>query len=232
MGVALALALLASMAIGTAGAAAEGPVFLTKAVVGERAPSEIQMTGTMGVALLETKGGTKVECSDGSGSSVSGTVVGPKGAKRGQLVFTGCKTGEFVCENAGPGVVQTVLLEGELGPITSSLPGLRLWAEGDKGGTLVEASCGGGAIRARIVGTIIGAISGAAGTGPETGKLLPSGKISFSQSHGAQKYQSFEGGEKGQLEVSLNEAGFEDLGASGSGTLRTAISTLELGVTK
>jgi hypothetical protein len=221
---------MSAVAAGTASATI--PEFLTKAVVGETAPTNIPLSGTVGVAVLETVAKNKVECKDAAGTAISGTVTSKNTTAKNVTKFTECKSGEFVCENAGAGIIETKPLEGELGPITASLPGIRLWAEGNKGGVLASFTCAGGAIKIEVRGTITGSLGGSAGSDEFTGKLLPTGSLTFSQSAGTQKYQGFEGGEKGQLESNLNGGAFEKAGQSVVAKLKTVPSTLELGVTK
>jgi hypothetical protein len=87
-----------------------------------------------------------------------------------------------------------------------------------------------------VRGSLIGSLSGAAGTtatAAETGKILPSGKLTFAESAGIQKYQKFEGTEPAeQLESSIGGGAFEKSGQSVIATLKTVPATWGLGVTK
>jgi hypothetical protein len=210
------------------------PVFLTKTVVAEGV--KIPIKATLGAAFLEGKSGSKITC---TGGSSTGEVTGPKTSKKNVSTFVGCVTGEFKCESAGQaeGVIVTKSLEAKLNGITSSLPGERLFDEGEgRKGKLAEFSCAGGAIAVIVKGSLIGSLSGAAGTNAETGKLLPSGNLTFAEAGGIQKYTSFsegpEKGEKEQLESSVGGKPFEQSGQSVVAKLTTVPSTWELGVTK
>jgi hypothetical protein len=231
-GVCVAVAL-AAAAIAASSAPAE-PEFLTKTVVAEGV--KIPFTATLGAAFLEgSVSKSKIECSGGTGH---GEVTGPRTTKDNVTTFTGCKSGGFPCESgATEGTIVTNVLKGVLNGITSSLPGVKLFPEATgRGGELAAFSCAGGAIGVKVKGSIIGSLSGAAGTNPETGKLLSSGKLSFAESGGIQKYTSFsegpEAGEKEQLEAKVGEGSFEKSGQSVIATLKTVPATWEIGVTK
>jgi hypothetical protein len=229
-----AVAALALTAAFSAVASAE-PEYLTKAVVPEG--SKIPLTATLGAAFLEgAVSKTKIECAAGTGG---GEVTGPRTSKNSVTTFTGCKSGGFPCNSAGDGegVIKTFPLEGKLNGLTSSLPGVRFFPEGTgRGGILAEFACAGGSIPVKVKGSVIGSISGAAGTGPETGKLLSSGKITFAEKEGIQKYLAFsEGPEKGeseQLESKAGEGAYEKGGQSVIVTLKTSPTTWGLGITK
>jgi hypothetical protein len=231
---AAALLIVAACGVGaslTASASAQ-PVFLTKSVVPEG--SSIPLTGTLGVSALEGKGGGRFSCLDKSGAKLEGDVVGPKTVKKVVITFTECGTGEFNrCGSNEPArITVTHALEGELGPVSPTLPGIRLWAEGDKGGLVMEFICGEGAIVAKVIGTITGSISGAAGENAETGNLLSSMTLMFAEKAGIQRYQGFEGGELGEFETSVSGKPFAKSGESFIAKMQTVPSTWKLGVTK
>jgi hypothetical protein len=209
-------------------------VFLTKTVVVEGA--KIPLTATLGAAFLEgSVSKSKIECSAGTGH---GEVTGPKTSKNNVTTFTGCKSGGFSCQSgATEGVITTNVLEGVLNGITSSLPGVKFFPEATgRGGELAAFNCAGGAIAVKVKGSLIGSASGAAGSNAETGKLLTTGKLTFAESAGIQKYTSFsegpEKGEKEQLEAKVGEGSFEKSGQSVIVSLKTVPSTWGLGVTK
>ncbi len=217
-------------------AASAEPVFLTKAVVGGTAASNIPIKGTLGAAFLEGKSGSKITC---TGGTSTGEVTGPQTSKKNVTTFVGCVTGEFKCESAGQaeGVIVTKSLEAKLNGITSSLPGERLFSESEgRGGKLAEFSCASGAIAVLVKGSLIGSLSGAAGSSPETGKLLPTSTLTFAEAAGIQKYTSFsegpEKGEKEQLESSVGGKPYELSGQSVAVKLSTIPSTWQIGVTK
>jgi hypothetical protein len=228
-------ALLAStMTAALPGGALAEPVFLTKAVVGEVAPN-VPLTGTIGTSLFEAKGGNRYSCADAPGTTrVEGEVVGPKKVRKVVLTFHQCETGGFTECGSDEKARLTVTsdLEGELGPITPTVPGLRLWAEGAKGGSVMKFTCAGGALQFDVRGTITGTLSGASGENAQTGKLLSSISLSFKQAKGVQRYLGFEGGELGQWEWTAAGGPLEDLGLSGVATLQPVPSTLGLGVTR
>jgi hypothetical protein len=231
MGLCLA-ALFAVCAMAAASASAE-PEFLTKAVVveGEKIPE----AGTLGAAFLEGASGTKITC---TGGTSKGEVTGPRTTKNNVATFTGCESSGFKCESgATEGVIVTKVLEGHLGNVTATQPAVRLFPEATGRGTELAAfSCAGGSVPVKVKGSVIGALSGAAGTNPATGKLQKSGKITFAEAKGIQKYVEFiEGPEKGQkeqLESSIGGAAYEKSGQSVITTLKTVPESWELGVTK
>jgi hypothetical protein len=230
----IGVCILAFATAAIAQSASAEPVFLTKTVVVEGA--KIPLTATLGAAFLEgSVSKSKIECSAGTGH---GEVTGPKTSKNNVTTFTGCKSGGFSCQSgATEGVITTNVLEGVLNGITSSLPGVRFFPEATgRGGELAAFNCAGGAIAVKVKGSLIGSASGAAGSNAETGKLLTTGKITFAESAGIQKYTSFsEGPEKGereQLEAKVGEGSFEKSGQSVIVSLKTVPSTWGLGVTK
>jgi hypothetical protein len=213
-------------------AASAAPVFVTKAVVGELAPSHIPLTATVGAAFLEAKSGTKITCTGGTGTA---EVTSKTTAAHSITKFVGCESGGNPCENAAAKEIVTKPLAAVLGAISSSLPGERLFDEVEgKGGKLAEFKCA-GVLNVIVRGSLIGSLSGAAGTtatAAETGKILPSGKLTFAESAGIQKYQKFEGETAEQLESSIGGGAFEKSGQSVIATLKTVPATWGLGVTK
>jgi len=217
--------------IASASASAAEPVFLTKTVVKEGV--SIPLSATLGAAFLEGENKSKITCVGGTGTA---EITGPKTSKAAITTFTGCETQGFKCNSTGQaeGVIVTFPLEGHLGAISATLPGERLWREGAKGGELATFSCAGGAIAVKVKGSLIGSLSGAAGTDEKTGKLLASGKLSFAEAAGKQKYCKFIEGETQceQLEASVSGQPFEKSGQSVIATLKTIPATWGLGVTK
>jgi hypothetical protein len=228
MGLALVAVFALSIAASTATAS---PVFYTKVVVGGTASGPIKFTGTLGPAFLEGQvSKTKIECSAGT---ANGEVTGATLTKKNVTVFTGCKSGTFKCENGAEGVITTKSLEGELGALTASVPGIRLFDEGTgKGGELAAFSCAGGSIGVKVKGSVIGSLSGAAGNVVGEGKFASTNKLTFAEAAGIQKYNKFVG-EAGseQLESKVGEGGFEKSGQSVIATLKGE-GTSNLGFTK
>jgi hypothetical protein len=230
----VSVCVVAAFASAIASSASAEPEFLTKTVVAEGV--KIPFTATLGPAFLEgSVSKSKIECSGGSGH---GEVTGPKTTKNNVTIFTGCKSGTFNCESgATSGEIVTNVLKGVLGGVTSSAPGVKLFNEATgRGGELAAFSCASGSLGVKVKGSVIGSLSGAAGSNPETGKLVPSGKLSLVESAGIQKYTSFvegpESGQKEQLEAKVGEGGYEKSGQSVVATLKTVPATWEIGVTK
>jgi len=229
------LCLTAAVVIGvlTSAAASAEPEFLTKAVVAEGA--SIPLTGTVGPSSWESRSGSRITCTAGT---ITGEVTGPKSLANTVLLLKTCETSGCLVESAGKpeGTVETEALAGKLGGISSTLPGIKLFSQSEgKGGIVIEAetAC---AIPLKWKGEVTGSLSGSAGEGPETGKLLSSIKLTLVQSKGVQKYQGFseglESGLLGQLESSFGGKPYEPDGWAIAPTLKTIPSTWELGITK
>jgi hypothetical protein len=235
-GICLIAALALSVAVSTS-ASAE-PEFLTKAVVGE-AVSTVPFNGTIGSTYWETnKSRVRLSCLSGT---FAGEVTGPKAVDGTVMMLSGCESGSLNCSNTGgeeSGKVQTKVLAGLLGGLTSTLPGIKLFSQAERhGGTFLEANCGGGLLKLAMTGEVTGSLAGAAGEGPETGKLLSAFKLSFvDRKYGIQKYKGFsegpEAGLLGQLDYVSNGGPLEMAGLSSILTATTVPSTWGLGVTK
>lgn len=116
-------------------------------------------------------------------------------------------------------------------------PGIKLFSEAEgKGGTVFQAeNAGGGIVEILWKGEVTGSLSGATGENAETGKLVSSLNLTYSENQGIQKYKGFtEGPEEGllgQLEAIIN--GSPELsGWSAIDTLKTVPSTWGLGVSR
>jgi hypothetical protein len=204
-------------------ASAAQPVFYTKAAIGS-VGAPVPFTGTLGAAFLEGKSGTKITCLAGT---AVGEVTGPTTTKGNVTTFTGCETSGFKCESgATEGVIVTNVLEGTLGNVTATLPGIRLFSEaGGRGAELAGFSCAGGAVPVKVKGSVIGSLSGSSGTTVAAGKLGLSQKLSFAETKGIQKYIKFlvgqgEAGEE-QLESSVSGGAYEKSGQSVIATLKS-----------
>ena len=230
MGLLLVVVFAFSVAATSASAA---PVFYTKVVMGGTASAPVTFTGTLGAAFLEGEvSKSKIEC---AGGTAAGKVTGPTTTKENNTTFTGCKAQGFPCNSTGDpeGVIKTAPLEGELGDVKAGTPGVRLFREGAKGtGELATFSCAGGAIGVKVKGSVIGQLSGAAGTVVSEGKFAASNKLTFAEAGGKQKYNKFLG-EAGseQLESKVGEGGFEKSGQSVIATLKGS-GVSNLGFTK
>jgi hypothetical protein len=232
LGVCLTTALV--LGAGAASAAqASGPVFYTKAAVGGTGPS-VPITGTAGIAFLEgQKSKAKIECQTGTGG---GEVVGPIESVKNITLFKVCeiKSLSLPCENktAGSKEIETAHLRGELGALTATKPGVRLSPE--SGTYLAEFECGGGAIKVKVKGSLIGELGGASGKTVAEGKFASSGSLSFAETAGVQKYTKFMGETEGhQLENVITEGGsqHEELaGQSVKATLKS-VPASDLGET-
>jgi len=219
MGLALVAVFALSVAASTATAA---PVYYTKVVFGGTSSAPIHFTGTLGAAFLEPTNKSKITC---TGGTAIGEVTGPTTSKKNITTFTGCEASGFKCNSAGEGegVIKTKSLEGSLGGVTATLPGVRLFDEGEgKGGKLAEFTCAGGAITVVVKGSVIGSLSGATATTVALAKFASTQKLTFAEANGIQKYSKFVEGEVGteQLESSTNGAAFEKSGQSVIATLK------------
>jgi len=227
----MSLALVAVSAMAFAASASASPVFFGKAAVGGTVGS-VKFTGTLGAAFLEAKAGTKITCTAGT---AVGEVTGPITSKNNITKFTGCETSGVECHNGAANEIDTKTLEGTLGAVSATLPGIRLYDQTEKkGGILAEFTCAGGAVKVQVRGSVIGSLSGASGKTVEEGKLATSSKLTFAEKEGIQKYVKFVPGEgeagEEQLEGNTG-AGFEKSGQSVIATLKTTLAG-QLGVTK
>jgi hypothetical protein len=229
----LGLCLAAALATGALASpiASAEPEFLTKAVVKEG--EKIPFSGTIGPSFFESKSGTKITCVAGT---VTGEVTGPKSVGNTVVTTTGCEAGGGECKNGAAKEIKSNVLAGTLGGITATMPGVKLFSEAEgKGGVAIEFKCA-GVLNVFLKGEVTGSVAGAAGTGPETGKLLASLKLRYVESGGIQKYKGFsegpEAGLMGQLDASFGGGGFEPAGWSIAPTVQTVPSTWQLGVTK
>jgi hypothetical protein len=226
---------LALVAVTPSAATAE-PEFLTKAVVGE-AVTSVPFSGTVGASFWEAASGGKVKLLCTAGTA-SGEVVGARSLSNVVLLLTGCESGSLKAQSEGQpsGTIETKALAGKLGGITPTLPGIKLFSEAEgKGGTVLEANAG-GIVTFKVRGEATGSLSGAAGEGPATGKLLASINLTFAQSKGVQKYKGFtegpEAGLLGSFEWENSKNPFEPIGWSLKESLKTIPSTWGLGITK
>jgi hypothetical protein len=232
------LCLVVAFAISAVGSsvASAAPVFVSKAILGQTVATHIPITATLGAAFLEAKSGTKITC---TGGTSTGEITSSTTAAKNVSKFTGCESGGNPCENAAAKEIVTKPLAAVLGGITTALPGERLFDEGTgKGGILAEFKCA-GVLNVIVHGSLIGSLSGAAGTtatAAATGKLNASGKLTFAESAGIQKYSKFAVGEgeagTEQLESSIGGGAFEKSGQSVIATIKTVPATYGLGVTK
>jgi hypothetical protein len=245
--VVVAASLVAAFAVGVmAGtASATQPVFYGIAEVGAVVKTPVKQAGTFGASFLEGNvSKAKITCEKGTSA---GEVVGPTKATNNTATFEGCLSSELKCNSAGEptGVIKTFKLDSVLGNLSSTLPGVRLFREGEGGkspktGLLAEFVCGGIAT-VKVKGSVVGSLSGAAGKTVEEGKTVASGKLTLAQSGGIQKYTKFLTGECGgnandcgpeQLESNTNGGEFEKGGQSQIVTLKTVPFPYKLGVTK
>jgi len=227
--VALALVAVSAMAFATTASAA--PEFFGKAAVGSTV-GNVTFSGALGAAFLESVTGTKISCTAGT---ATGEVNGPTSTVNNVTKFTGCTTSEVECHNAAANEIVTKTLAGSLGGVSATLPGIRLFDQGEgKGGKLAEFTCAGGAVKVAVKGSVIGSLSGASGKTVAEGKLATSNKLTFAETKGIQKYSKFlpGEGEEGTEQLESNAgAGFEKSGQSVIATLKTTPAG-QLGVTK
>jgi len=217
----IGVSLVAIFAIGVMAstASAAQPVFYGVAELGKTVGT-VKQSGTLGPAFLEGKTSKgKITC---TGGSSTGEVTTPTKTTNNVATFKGCETSELPCASAGQpsGTIQTVKMDGVLGNVTATLPGIRLFAPGEGGkspktGALATFECGGGLVKVVVSGSVIGSLSGAQGKTPEEGKFATSSKITFAESLGAQKYTKFLAGECGG---NANDCGPEQLTSTINGT--------------
>jgi hypothetical protein len=215
----VALALAAFFAFSVASASATQPVFYGVGEIGGSVASQ-KISGTLGAAFLEGKTSkSKISC---TGGTATGEITGPTKTVNNVTTFTGCETGGLPCKSgATEGVIETAKLEGVLGQLkVNSTPGLRLFAPGEGGkkpktGSLASFTCAGGAVSVVVSGSVIGQLSGAQGLTPAEGKFAASNKLTFSETAGKQKYESFLAGECGG---NANDCGPEQLTSTINGT--------------
>ena len=213
----VALALAAVFAFSVASASAQ-PVFYGVAEIGKTVQPQ-KISGTLGAAFLEGKTSkSKISC---TGGTATGEITSPTKTVNNVTTFTGCESGGFPCKSgATEGVIQTSALEGVLGNVTATLPGIRLFAPGEGGkspktGSLATFTCAGGAVSVVVSGSVIGSLSGAQGKTVEEGKFAASAKLTFAETAGAQKYTKFLTGECGG---NANDCGPEQLTSTINGT--------------
>jgi hypothetical protein len=235
----LCLVAIVAMSFAASSASAAGPVFYTKAAIGETA-GPVKFTATIGAAFLEgQKSKTKISCTDtaGGGSGAVGEATGDKITENNVTTFTGCETNSLKCESgATEGVIVTHVLKGFLGGISATLPGVRLYSQSEgRGGKLANFECGGGIAKVEVTGSVIGSLSGAAGTTPAKGKFAASQKLTFAEAAGLQKYSIFAAGlgepveTKEQL-TSINNGTPENGGQSVIATIKS-VDPSNLGTT-
>jgi len=215
----LGLALVAIFAFSVASASAAQPVFYGVAEVGGTVATQ-GISGTLGAAFLEGKTSkAKISC---TGGTATGEITGATTTKNNVTTFTGCSTSELPCNSAGDpsGTIKTTALEGVLGNVTATLPAIRLFAPGEAGkkpktGVLADFKCGGELVHAVVTGSVIGSLSGAQGNTPAEGKFAASTKLTFAETAGKQKYESFLAGQCGG---NANDCGPEQLSNTVNGT--------------
>jgi hypothetical protein len=238
------LALCALFAFSVASASATQPVFYSVAEIGKTVEGK-KISGTLGAAFLEGKTSkAKITC---TGGTATGEITTTTKTVNNVTAFTGCETSGLKCNSTGKGAgeITTAALDGVLGNVTATLPGIRLFAPGEGGkapktGNLAEFECGGGTVKVKVSGSVIGSLSGAQGKTVEEGKFAASTKLTFAEALGKQKYEKFLAGECGgnandcgpeQLTSNIN--GGEELGGqSVIATLKTIPFASKLGFTK
>src|SRR6478609_7060447 len=121
----VALAAIAAFAFSVASASASQPVFYGVAEIGKSVAAQ-KISGTLGAAFLEGKTSkSKISC---TGGTATGEITGPTSTKNNVTAFTGCESGGFPCNSTGEpsGNITTTALEGVLGNVSATAPGIRL----------------------------------------------------------------------------------------------------------
>jgi len=238
------LCVTALFAVSVASASATQPVFYGVAEIGKTVGA-VKTSGTLGAAFLEGKTSKgQITCTGGTSTGEITTTTKTVG---NVTKFTGCEASGLKCNSTGKGTgeIDTVALEGVLGNISATLPGIRLFAPGEGGkspktGALATFECGGGVVKVVVTGSVIGSLSGAQGKTVEEGKFGASNKLTFKETAGKQQYEKFLAGECGG---NANDCGPEQLtseingstelgGQSVIATLKTIPFASKLGFTK
>ena len=237
------VAVFAAGVLATTASAAQ-PVFYGVAEIGGTV-GPVKQAGTFGASFLEGNvSKAKITCEKGTST---GEVTGATKGTNNIATFEGCESSGLKCNSTGKGtgIIETAKLDDVLGNVTATVPGVRLFREGEggkspKSGVLAEFVCGGVAT-VKVKGSVIGSLSGAAGNKVEEGKFPASGKLTFAQAGGIQKYVSFLANQCGgnandcgpeQLESNTNGGTFEKGGQSQIVTLKTVPFAGKLGSTK
>jgi len=213
------VAVFALAALASSASAAQ-PVFYGVAELNTEVKTPIKISGTLGAASLEgNTSKAKISCTAGT---ATGEITSSTKTANNVTTFTGCETGGTPCNSTGDpsGTIKTTALEGVLGSISLTLPGIRLFAPGEAGkkpktGALAEFKCAGGAVTVVVSGSVIGSLSGAQGKTVAEGKFAASNKLTFAEAGGIQKYTKFLAGECGG---NANDCGPEQLTSTVNGT--------------
>jgi len=221
--------LIASGALGafaTSAAQAAAPEFFTKAPVGV-ASGPISFTGTLGTGTLEPyPSKDKVVCKKGA---ATGEVTGPKTARNGAITFTECEGASTKCKSVGApnGTIVVGGLEGTLGALSPTKPGIRLQEEG--GGQIAEINCG-GVLEVTVEGAVYGELTGGTTASIAAAKLPTSLSLVFTEKSGVQKWLKFEG-EAGEEQLHGLVNGKEEKQGDTATAKLTSIPAGDVGVT-
>jgi hypothetical protein len=178
-------------------ASAANPEFTTIGRIKEVVSTPVKFEGTFGASSLTGHvAANVVSC---TGGKLNGEAVAAKAAVSDVGVFVGCTLPNTMsCQSGGtPGEIVTNALEGELGALTATLPGLRLRPA--VGTELVAFECGGGSVLDKVKGSVIASISGASGETVLANVIPTTLKLTYAQAGGIQKYARFIGGAPEQL---------------------------------
>jgi hypothetical protein len=181
-------------------------------VVASATASAVEFLPTKGVkilgkatskAILETLGGTKVEC---SGGSSEGEISGPVTVSKVKITFTGCKSSFFACESAKAGkeTIVTHEITGTLGIINEKpLEAGILFATTKAGDFFTEFDCAGGIVKNKVLGRVICAIA-------EINKSLEKFTLTCKQKGGDQTIKRFVGGAEDEVLLTSINGGTEE----------------------
>ena len=171
--------------------------------------SPVSFTTTMKegtLATLETVNKEKVVC---TGETGKGAVLNSKEIEM-TPTFRGCENSKIQCESPGQPYSYIAMnpLQGELGVEKKGTTAYKnklasnLYAQGNKGGTIVEFSCGGFVYTER--GEVLFPVS--------ANKMLTTATVKFVALKGKQKPERFEGGPKETMECSVGGGLFVQCG--------------------
>src|SRR6476659_7679631 len=111
-------------ALSVASASATQPVFYGVAEIGKTVGS-VKISGTLGAAFLEGKTSKgQITC---IGGTATGEITTTTKTVNNVTKFTGCETSGLKCNSSGKGTgeIDTVPLEGVLGNVSATAPGIR-----------------------------------------------------------------------------------------------------------
>jgi hypothetical protein len=181
-----------------------------------------KFTTAGGLAVLETKNGTTVNCKK---ETSGGEYTGPKTVGGVVVKFTECESGGFKCKTvgSGEGELVTKTLEGVIGIEKKGLTtkankiAFDLFPNG-KTGLFIEFGCG--PLPVKVQGSVLVPLK-------PTNKMESKITLKYTAKKGKQKPEKFEGEAKDVLESALKNLPFEQAGQTIT-TVQTNEEALEI----